>query len=84
VAYRHLGVTLSRCDDVSMKPQTLRVLASDSKPAGDYQALSYTVFADSSMEVTQSDGVRVHFAWEDWVDVQWLTRLADDDDETAT
>jgi hypothetical protein len=56
-----------------MEPQTLKVFAMNFEPAGEFQAVSYTVFADGDMEVTQQYGVRMHFTWEDWIDVQWLT-----------
>jgi hypothetical protein len=68
-----------------MEPQTLRILTLDGELVGDFQALSYTVFADGDMEISQPDGDRVHFAWGQWIDVQWVTVYRpEDEDEAAT
>ena len=75
--------TIRGCDDVLMEPQTLRVLTLDGEVVGDFQALSYTVFADGDMEVSQADGNRLHFAWDEWIDVQWLTVYRPEDEGEA-
>ena len=67
-----------------MESRMLRVWANDSELVGDFQAVSYTVFADGGMDINLNDGARKHFGWDEWIDLKWHVSLADDGDETAT
>jgi len=47
----------------------IEVLLSDAKPGGEYEAVSYTVFADGKLEIRLADGTTVTRE-DDWIDVR--------------
>ena len=53
-----------------METMTIEVIGPDAREVWTLEATSYTIHADSTLDVALGDGSVRHFVMEDWMDVR--------------
>jgi hypothetical protein len=57
-----------------MESWPVKVLLPNAKDGGTFDALSYTVFADGTLEIHLADETRRTYSFDEWMDVRFLAR----------